>query len=1019
MTKTTRRRVLLSAGAAGLLASPANAAFGPSFGARAGGGGSGGGGGGGTTLATLTLINDGGGASVAQTPTQSFGWLFNKGDIPSGQAPQFIDATTSNGQPFSASVPAMRSYYPDGSLKFAYFSLRPDFSLASGASRNITIKSGGLWPSSSSRMIAEVYGAGLAVSMPAASPTGANLTGTWGAWCNNTTNSANLINSGGMGPVQDMDGDAGARWRIDFNMSQTNGGTAHGQMVFTFYVHALNNISGALGGFRWTGYARQPWYNLSGEGTTKPAKNFRAFATPDYSTPANGPSWTASGVSATPMAFRGEDGNPISSFTFTSANIVAASNGRSTLQSINVSNNWGLGGSDSAIVPCYFTTTGTLPTGLTTTGIFFAQKFSTLNNVWIFNSSRAAQGDNVSFSGGSGTHTIHAAPCLAQFCRLGFRDDNGRMLFFQGSGSITAETTLRAKIDRTYWQSTGLIPPWDLTLVGSGSLTETLFNQSWHPHTIGSCEQDQDGATGVVQCIGWFPNDCGLDFYQQSVRSERATRCLATAGGHMPFDFLDATTNSRVNLSSTTYTGLPASIATTISWGHASGGFTTPPTNGWGMGFTSVGSAEHQVHYAGWAWLRFGELDYLDLVKDLAIGDILGDDDGQRNTDFPVAGRRGLPLGFDQEYRAIAWKCRAMAFAAVFTPYNTGTGLDLDGTKTSQQIRDLSALGWQQHADAMNPANLYFNQNSAGATTYMTTRGLWAPFCDRPQGEQNRYLTNSPEWEFAYIVFSACVAAIATGDTNARGFLTTVATRYSYFITNFNGMWNLPAYYNTWGTITSPAGVPHCGDKCFTRDQDYNVQNNYTDLSWVPGTTAAFTASGFSNGQTPTNGDTIIFYSAFGVIPGGLANVTGYFLVNVSYNGGTNTATFGVSDTAGGAAKSITDTSPTGATSYLSSSGGKAPPGITSHNAAMTTDWASHNSPFAMDLDGMYPCVQAARWVKAALSKSGLYTNQLDAVLTDMNFRLANTSGASSSMFRTLNGGTLADVRYSVADHFG
>src|SRR5262249_8549722 len=146
------------------------------------------------------------------------------------------------------------------------------------------------------------------------------------------------------------------------------------------------------------------------------------------------------------------------------------------------------------------------------------------------------------------------------------------------------------------------------------------------------------------------------------------------------------------------------------------------------------------------------------------------------------SGRKGVPLGFDQEYRTIAWIVRAMAFAAGVAPFDPSNpnNLDIDGTQTTKQIVDSDALSWQQHKDAMTPANNYFG----AATSYMVGRGLWSPFCDRPGSEQYHFMTNCPDWQFSYVVFSACLSALL-GNSNAQFFLNTVATRYEYVRTNF------------------------------------------------------------------------------------------------------------------------------------------------------------------------------------------------------------------------------------------
>ena len=92
------------------------------------------------------------------------------------------------------------------------------------------------------------------------------------------------------------------------------------------------------------------------------------------------------------------------------------------------------------------------------------------------------------------------------------------IIFFQGTGSIAVETTLRAQINQVYWQSSRLFQPFDLSLRGSnfgGVIYDTTYSYDWHPYSIGDLAQYQPG-TGDHPDIGALPNQACVDFYNQS-----------------------------------------------------------------------------------------------------------------------------------------------------------------------------------------------------------------------------------------------------------------------------------------------------------------------------------------------------------------------------------------------------------------------------------------------------------------------------------------------------------------------
>ncbi len=228
---------------------------------------------------TMTLVQDG--TVAGGVPTQSFGWVFRPGDIPAGHAPLFkVGGVT---WPYSA---GLQTYWPDGSLKWAAFALMVPsrFAPAQGASTTVTISDGGFgtWPAPSGRTLRELYAQGLVVN---------GLTPTFVSVVNNarTVDLFAKLNgdSNQYYAVKDLDGAAGARWTIKTKMVDGSG-TADTQFVVTHRIFAMNNPSGGLGGFRWFGEIRQPFYATG-------AKRYMVFQPPSTSAPATGLNWQTVG----------------------------------------------------------------------------------------------------------------------------------------------------------------------------------------------------------------------------------------------------------------------------------------------------------------------------------------------------------------------------------------------------------------------------------------------------------------------------------------------------------------------------------------------------------------------------------------------------------------------------------------------------------------------------------------------------------------------------------------------------
>ncbi len=998
----------------------------------------------GSTLATLTLVNESGASStVAGMPTSSFGWIFKKGDIPnaSTNAPVFKDAVTGNALAFSASVPEMRRYWPDGSLLYCVFAIIPDPTsvISASGTRNVTISSGGSWPTMGSgtagvaRTLTEVNAQNLALSLPVAPITnnglGGAAAGNWGSWCDTVGNSNNLITTGAFKVAKDLDGAAGTRWRLNFKCSQSKNGTtgiAYGQLISTYYVWGISDQNAALGGFRWSCYIRQPYYNLD-----SPTKAARVFSAPNYTTPANGPNWTASGVSASPMPFKGGNGAAITSRACTRT-------GASTLTT-NTSHNYVFGSRDGVqYISGYFT--GSVPTGINTTDVFHALA-SGSNDMTIYVGASKCSNENVANMSGGGSFTFNPVIAANQFGRIGFKDDNGRFLYFQGTGNKAADTTIRVKIDRTYWISTGLIPAWDYPTLKStadgGAITEAWYRSNpWNPLTWGVINRDQSGV-GDHEDIGVYPNEAALDFFNQSLVSERAIRAFANGHCMMAADFRDlSTVGSIPNLSSSNYTGMQngaVGIYGSLQWfGNPNsvagtwGGAAVPTYDNGDKGLSDI-PCEHRPNYAVWAWLRTGELEYLEFMQEHANYGLLVIVPYQRNMASPST-IVGTPLGYDVENRAMGWKFCGISQAALFGPYDPAnpTTVSIDGTLTTKYHLDTVLRTTQRVRDIFNPANNYFNAQNGNATTLFTGGttnafagkkhlALYNEFQARPPTTNGMFLGDGPMPHCGYIYYSYLMAYLM-GDPNGSWCVDAGIQQWLSIVQDYGhhgsggagGGWNMYCYYYKWGEWAGGDSGHH---ECRLLNQannrlapDWQSGGVSKTITWTSGTTFNLTVANI-DGYLIENGDILVFNSTgsgFGSVSNPELNGKSLYITN--YN--STTGNCNLSLTEGGT--SISMASGAGSDSGFAI----VQNGIASRGEDRSLDW---NARVANGASWLIQMRQQGNWIRTARTiNDGTTYTAGDPVLDDINHRLQFTSGGWSTNGLTVPSAGFHDARYAV-----
>jgi len=923
---------------------------------------------------TVTFVNDGVSTQAAGQPTQTFGWIFKDGDICSGDAPRFLVGATV--QKFSASPANARRYYASGCLMFSTFSILPTFSVKAGASQAVRITNGGTWPSASARSLSELYGQNLVVNAPSTGVTGFIPTSAVSAWLEDPSGDASNYKQ-----TLWLSGDAGEAWQVDVNMAATKAGTPDPQLRFSFYVQALNDSSGNLAGYRWGGDMRRPRYN---SGSTPPGTE--AFAPPNSGSPTSGLNWQikpASSTITTALSW------PLSSVAFTTTSCSDPTGG--TVCGLAASNVLYQGSGGNAQFAAAYITCSSCPTGLSNNqflwvGAIAAPPFKDITFHW----ASSGTGDTVIRIGNSGSGTINSVPAIGQFQRLGFYNSDGGDLFFQGTGSISAETTLRSQIDTTYWQSTGLIPPYDLSGVGTGNIPDTTWNYPWYPFSLGTFPQAQSAA-GNGGYIGELSDVDGVDFFHQSKLSNRLVHIVGLAEGLQIYDFKDATTDTIVNMTGISYTGLPAS-ATNLVWGGTRGGprasgFTPPPDPDVAISMdTSAG--EHRPRYSVWAWLRTGEPQYAQRHIEQAIGGLLYQG-GFQNPTAPYAANGVLDAWGEArgtEFRQIGWPEVDLQYAALFWPYDPThpTNTDLYGTQIGKMFNALADLNVQFALDVQNPAtNCPSTPGCYGAAqTYFNNRGLWVPY-----NPGIGYLNDGQNWELAYVLFGFNLA-VARGNSIALSFINNALKNWNYELTNFGGF-TLYHYYQRLGVYT---GVQHVGPSLITNDNDWliseiNTFKNSPGIQWKSGN-PTFTFSGsLANGYAIHNGDLFMFRDdglAFGAIPGGFSDNTSYKVTNVSGS------TFQLSPANSRAVLTPTDTNSSANFDYRPNPAN-----------APTNTW-----PYAND----YPLIVRAEaaWAKA----QGANSTWATAIINDVNFRIANNPSFPEHIY------TFGPQWY-LQDHFG
>ncbi len=1028
---------------------------------------------------TIKIIQDG--AIAGGVPTQSYGQVFRPGDIPVGHAPLF----KVRGVTWSYSH-GLQTYWPDGSLKwFAYALMVPaGFTLARRASVTVTISDGGAgtWPTASRRTLAEVYAQGLVVNgkTPTSPVTNNGRATDLVAALNGDSNQYYA--------VKDMDGGAGARWTIKTKMAPTVGGTPDAELVVTHRIFALSNASGGLGGFRWFGEIRNPFYATG-------AKTYIAFQPPSPANPSTGLNWQTVGPRGSGTVYNPVrlPFNPISyangaSFNGTvTGNILTVNSINFGLLAVGTTVTASYDRSVSTYVTISGSTTPTtvivggpltvlvLPDGTGTTinlqisssepngsiggrGVYAINtqpRISSFKNTAILVSNPLDQSNNASAPGlhdghtltgqyriqyqlttadgdapglrgnyllsgsvtgtigpeamtywsnrnlistvqndfwsggqagnivpgvvtgaslppvsggipagnpvtgrnhslgffigagftpfispyattsntspiefsGAGAGTFTPLPGLAPYTRFQIATEDGKYNFFQGTGSIAAETTLRVQINQAYWQSTGTFLPMDMSLIGV--IPDTQYDWDWNPYNVGSVRTAAIDDYGPPIEVGPMCTFCGWDFYVQSARTEKENRIFGLSGGTLCCDFKNnnASTFDRLppmNGPGLSYTGLPASLAgTDINPPSIGGAYGSPP----GIVGSGLSDPTHEPDIGYWAYLRFGELQYFDYMVEWANCVTAYQQWGggaAPSPPFPYLTYGNVMA--QGQYRGSGWAHRdiqKVAFVCSRDPTNaTGNPVFNDGSQLQQYLVD--------HADdncrfpvaqlAADSASIYGLQ---AAADWAKATGCWMLNINSAPGG----MTEMQEWERAYCG-TGMILAVLRGNADARSWLATMMSWWDYVGrrstvwkgNSANGYIHLytisgKSNYQAVGTYNAGNGNPG-----ITQDSAYAgavVFFTNSSLTWAPNTGGgnAFVLNGNPkpawNTDIPyvlSNGDRFCAYAVAGgntlpvvpnAVPSALAQNAAYFIRDLKQTGPT-TWTFNLTPIASG-----------------------------------------------------------------------------------------------------------------------
>lgn len=654
-----------------------------------------------------------------------------------------------------------------------------------------------------------------------------NLSGTWVMALNDAIAQGRGVTSYGSGP-------AGAVWKLRARARQNK--KHHAQLVCDFYVAALSNPDGSLKGLRVLGKVKLPYYDTTSKMNWVSFSRFQLCS---------------SDQGAVLRDCFGKHFGPARAYRFQwiSGSTFAANHGYKS------SNDYGY---------CTrLSTTGALPSGLSTDRSYFTADVTASTIAFGSRSCHPDWSPVGASDSGSGVHTATPYPFLAYFGALFTAGHSGLWDFVQGAGSDTADTPLRCEIDKKYWLSTGLLPPYDLKLrAASGE------QASYWPNAAGPVTRFLS-QTGERPDLGIMPAWHARHFLTQAAVDERTARVVSLVGGQFSIGLESAGSRSYPVANNGRYGGMPAPNPQFV-WnpGVTSQGFPhgdTTDANVLIAGFSQQDSS-HMPQFNYYPYLLTGEPCHLDMLLEHANNAVysryspmgtasispsaysLGS--GERNLHVPPnAPTYGDTIG-GGEQRADAWASALLAAAAGICPDNHP-----ECRSYKRYFSDMNTSTWTAALDIFHALPPFAKRYGL----WHVTGGSWQ-FIDH--------------WQMAYLGTAVSLAACATENRHALAALDGLVKWFDHVVAEFGG-WHAGAYMTIIKTGNA-SGAPLV-------TSDTEVAFYGPNVNWTAG--GRFTVAPVAN-YTPANGDKFMFTDPADALgqttPAGFAKYTPYYVVNLS-----------------------------------------------------------------------------------------------------------------------------------------
>lgn len=286
--------------------------------------------------------------------------------------------------------------------------------------------------------------------------------------------------------------------------------------------------------------------------------------------------------------------------------------------------------------------------------------------------SRTGGTETVVTSAGSGTISMEVVPQLDAFCGGPFTANDAGEYNFIAAGGAGAETTCEVVTNRDYLISTKWWGPRATNLVPTQRASIDYKFEAYQEYTAFR------DSSGPRNDIGYFPS-YGLEhFHRQTPIDMRRIRVHGLQYGLQIYSLRRDTTKNPVNLTSTTYSNLGASIsqnAWTKFGFYGDSGWMTSSVGDKGLIWGEFDYSHYYFPHA-YAYAATAEPHYLDMVVDGATNGVLHNSNGRAEI---VAGvpYENVIWKNDPSARGNAWTLQALSFARIFAPVAGWNGADL------------------------------------------------------------------------------------------------------------------------------------------------------------------------------------------------------------------------------------------------------------------------------------------------------------------------------------------------------